>query len=161
VKIVTDALGATSGEAFLSLAHYKHSGHNTMGRFAHDDVAAARPEQVHVETLDAIVRRLTVPRVDVIKIDVEGAEAGVVAGGLSTLKEMQPILLMEINDKALRAQGSSADELLATLRRTLGYEVLNFSATTGRLEPLTANVELAPNVVAAPRARARELLEQG
>ena len=37
-------------------------------------------------------------KVDFIKIDVEGAEASVIAGGRATLRAMQPVLLMEIND---------------------------------------------------------------
>lgn len=160
VRIVTDALGSQSGEADLRLAQDKHSGHNTLGRFAHDDVAAARPERVRVETLDCIVERLALPRVDVLKIDVEGAEASVIAGAHATLTDMQPILLMELNDLPLRAQGHSAAELLATLRTTLGYEVLNFSEKTGRLELCMEGARLSENIVAASRRRVPELLER-
>lgn len=158
IRIVTEALGAASGEADLCLAQDKHSGHNTLGRFAHDDVAAARPERVQVETLDAVVERLALPRVDVIKIDVEGAEASVIAGGGVTLRTMQPILLMELNDHALRAQGNSADELLATLRDAFGYEALNFSSKTGRVELCAEGMPLSANIVAAPVHRVSGLL---
>lgn len=159
VRIVTEALGASAGEGHLCLAHYKHSGHNTMGSFAHDDVTAARPEQVRVETLDTIVQRLAVPRVDVIKIDVEGAEAKVISGGYQTLKSMQPILLMELSDRALRAQGNSAEELLTTLRGTFGYEILNFSLKTGRVELCPEGMPHSANIVAAPGRRLAELLK--
>lgn len=158
VKIVTDALGATPGEAFLFLAHYKHSGHNTMGRFAHDDVTAARPEHVRVQSLDTVVQRLTVPRVDVIKIDVEGAEAKVISGGYETLKTMQPILIMELSDRALRSQGNSAGELLAMLRETFGYEILNFSPKTGRVERYVEGIPASANIVAAPAHKVASLL---
>jgi FkbM family methyltransferase len=160
VRIVTEALGAAAGEADLCLAHDKHSGHNTLGRFAHDDVTAARPERVQVETLDAIVERLALPRVDVIKIDVEGAEASVIAGGHATLRTACPILLMELNDRALRAQGNGAEALLATLRGTFGYEVLNFSAKTGRVELCADGMPLSANIVAVPAQRVGELLER-
>ena len=123
-----------------------------------DDVAAARPEKVRVETLDSIVERLALPLVDVLKIDVEGAEASVIAGAHATLLAMQPILLMELNDLPLRAQGHSAMELLATLRETMGYEILNFSEKTGRLELCTEGARLSENIVAATRQRADELL---
>lgn len=158
VRIVTEALGASAGEAHLSLAHYKHSGHNTMGSFAHDDVTAARPEHVRVETLDAIVQRLALPRVDVIKIDVEGAEANVISGGHQTLKTMQPILLMELSDRALRAQGNSAEELLTVLRKTFGYEILNFSVQTGRVELCPDGLAHSANIVAAPSHHVARLL---
>lgn len=159
VRIVTEALGAAVGEAELSLAHDKHSGHNTLGMFAHDDVTAARPEHVLVETLDNVVERLALPRVDVIKIDVEGAEASVVAGGHSVLKTMRPVLLMELNDRTLRAQGNSAAELLATLRRTFGYEVLNFSTETGRAELCAEGAPHSANIIAAPSERVGELVQ--
>ncbi len=158
VRIVTEALGVTSGEADLRLAQDKHSGHNTLGRFAHDDVAAARPERVQVEALDNVVERLGLTKVDVLKIDVEGAEASVIAGAHTTLRNMRPILLMELNDLPLRAQGNSAAELLATLRETLGYEVLNFSEKTGRIELCTEGARLSENIVAATRERVPELL---
>ncbi len=158
VKILKEALGAASGDADLRLAQDKHSGHNTLGKFAHDDVAAARPERVQVEMLDYVVERLALPRVDVIKIDVEGAEASVIAGAHNTLKTMQPILLMELNDPALRAQGNSAAELLATLRGTLHYEVMSFSAKTGQIELSSEGVPISENIVAAPKQRVPELL---
>jgi FkbM family methyltransferase len=159
IWIVTEALGAASGEADLRLAHDKHSGHNTLGRFAHDDVTAARPERVTVETLDAITTRLALPRIDFIKIDVEGAEANVIAGGSATLKAMQPIMLMELSDRALRAQGHSAEELLATLRESFGYQILSFSEKTGRVEVCAEGVPLSSNIVAAPAHRVPQLLQ--
>jgi FkbM family methyltransferase len=158
VRIVTEALGAASGQADLRLAHDKHSGHNTLGRFAHDDVTAARPERVQVETLDVVVERLALPRVDFIKIDVEGAEASVIAGGHIALRTMRPVLLMELNDRALRAQGNSAEELLSTLRETFRYEVMSFSTETGRIELCAQGAPLSANIVAVPRNRVDELL---
>jgi len=159
VRIVTEALGAATGEADLRLAQDKHSGHNTLGRFAHDDVAAARPERVQVETLDVVVQRLALPRVDFVKIDVEGAEANVIAGSHDVLKTFRPILLMEVNDRALRAQGNCADELLSTLRKVFDYEVLNFSAKTGRVELCAEGAPLSANIVAAARERVADLLK--
>jgi FkbM family methyltransferase len=161
VTIVPAALGAAAGEADLRLAEGVHSGHNTLGMFAHDDVAAMRVEQVDVETLDHLVNRLGVTAIDFIKIDVEGAEASVIAGGCATLRAMQPVLLMEINDMALRAQRNSADQLLATLRDDFDYEILIFSADTGRLAPLVEGASLSPNIVAAPKHRAAQLLGRG
>ncbi len=158
VSVIAAALGAAPGEARLRLAHGFHSGHNTLGSFAHDDVVADSVEQVQVETLDSIVERLGLSRIDFIKIDVEGAEANVVRGGAGTLSRMRPILIVEVNDRALQAQGNSAESFLDLLRQGFDYEVLVFSNETGRVVRLTDTASLSANVVACPKQRVDELL---
>ena len=158
VEVISAALGATAGEADLHLAQGGHSGHNTLGKFAHEDVLAARSERVSIETLDAVVARLGFKRVDFIKIDVEGAEASVIMGGRRVLASMRPLMLVEINEGALQAQGTSANTLLSTLRTELGYEVLVFSQITGLPEVPTEGTELSANVLAVPKEKVREIL---
>ena len=153
VEIVPAALGAAAGHADLHLAHGAHTGHNTLGRFAHDDVVPARIERVPLETLDAVVARLGLTRVDVVKIDVEGAEANVIAGGWTVLTTLRPVLMMELNDGALRAQGSSEASLLATLRGELEYEILVFSTSTGLALMQTEGIPLSANIIAVPSER--------
>jgi FkbM family methyltransferase len=157
VSVVPAAIGAAVGIADLHLAHGVHAGHNTLGGFAHDDVVRASLERVPVEPLDSVIARLGLARVDFMKIDVEGAEASVIAGAQAVLTTMRPVLLMEINDAALRAQQNSAEVLLATLRDEFDYEVLVFSPVTGLPEPLCADVALSANIVALPRDRVSEV----
>jgi len=158
VSIVAAALGASNSVADLRLAHGVHAGHNTFGRFAHDGVQADSLEQVSVETLDKVVANLDLSRVDFIKIDVEGAEASVIDGARTVLTKMRPMILLEVNDSALRAQGSSAEVLLDTLRRAFNYEIMVFSPETGLIERLTESAPLSANVVAMPSERTAELL---
>ncbi len=153
VEVVPAALGAAAGHADLHLAHGAHTGHNTLGSFAHDDVVPARIERVSLETLDAVVARLALPHVDVVKIDVEGGEANVIAGARTVLSSMRPLIMMEMNDSALRAQGSSEASLLATLRGELGYEILVFGATSGLAELQVDSMPLSANVIAVPKER--------
>ena len=159
VEIVPAALGAAPGHADLHLAHGVHTGHNTLGRFAHDDVVPARVERVPLETLDAVVARLGLPRVDVVKIDVEGAEANVIAGMRNVLTLLRPMLMMEVNDGALRAQGSSEAALLETLRGEHGYEILIFSSKSGMAERRVLGEPLSSNVVAVPATKLRLSIE--
>ena len=144
------ALGAAAGSARLSIASSDHAGHNTLGAFAYEGVAVADAETVEVETLDAIVERLSLSRVDVVKIDVEGAEVGVIAGAAGTIRRFRPVFLIEANDAALRAQGASCAALLASLRTEHGYDILAFAAATGRAEPLADGAALSDNIVAVP-----------
>jgi FkbM family methyltransferase len=157
VTVVPAAIGATSGLADLHLAHGVHAGHNTLGSFVHDDVVRASLERVPIEPLDSVIARLGLGRVDFVKIDVEGAEARVIAGAMTVLTSMRPLLLLEVNDKALRDQGNSAASLVGSLRE-LEYEIFVFSSVTGLIEPATDGSPLSANVVAIPRERVAEAL---
>ena len=53
--------------------------------------------EVPCTTLDAFVESRRVDRVDVIKIDVEGAELSVLDGARRTLADHQPVVVMEFN----------------------------------------------------------------
>lgn len=159
VKVVPLALGATCGTAGLRLAQSAHSGHNTLGGFANDGVQAESVEQVKVCMLDSLAGELALDRIDVMKIDVEGAEANVIAGAREVLARTQPVIVLEISDKALRGQGSDAEQLIATLRE-LGYEIGVFSASTGCIELLAEGCDLSLNVVAMPRDRIPEIVGQ-
>ena len=46
-------------------------------------------------TLDSLARRMRLSRLDWIKIDVEGAELGILRGGMNTLRWFKPQLLIE------------------------------------------------------------------
>lgn len=158
VTVVPAAIGAASGLADLHLAHGVHAGHNTLGSFAHDDVVRASLERVPIEPLDAVIARLGLAQVDFVKIDVEGAEARVIDGAATVLNTMRPILLLEVNDKALRAQGADQGIGAVALRGGLGYEIFVFSPVTGLLESPRDGDPLSANVVAIPSERVADTI---
>jgi FkbM family methyltransferase len=86
--------------------------------------ARTHAEDIEVEvgssTLDESVKRLPPP--DVLKIDVEGAEPLVIAGGLEFLAARRPALVAEYNVRSLGDAGMSPDRYL-NLFRELGYGV--------------------------------------
>jgi len=157
VAIVPAALGSTCGVADLRLAQGVHSGHNTLGKFAHDGVQAERFQRVDLETLDKVASDLGLGGVDFVKIDVEGAEASVIYGARHVLTAMRPIILLEINDRALRAQATSGEALLATLRNDFNYEIMTFSTVTGTVELMVGSAPLSANVVAIPVERSSQI----
>jgi len=58
-----------------------------------------RTSKIQADTLDNIISELGLKRVDLIKIDVEGAEADVLKGAAKTLKKYKPKIVLEAWDK--------------------------------------------------------------
>lgn len=54
--------------------------------------------QVYADKLDKLLKRFDLARIDMIKIDVEGAEARVLKGARKTIMTHQPLLLIEVHD---------------------------------------------------------------
>jgi FkbM family methyltransferase len=157
VNVVPCAVGSSEGTAALQIASGVHSGHNTLGTLVYDDAPAVGVEHVPVERLDTLIDRQGVARVDVIKIDVEGAELHVLEGARRTLAAHRPILMVEANDEALQAQGASIASLVAFLRDELDYGIFVFSTETGRVEPM-GDSPASANIVAVPSERRAEIL---
>ncbi len=61
--------------------------------------------QVDVKTLDQIVERLGLTRLDLLKIDTEGFEPQVLEGARATLERFRPVIYLELNSWALIAHG--------------------------------------------------------
>lgn len=61
------------------------------------------------------------PKIDFIKIDVEGMEPAVIAGGMQLLTRDRPALYVEVNRPVLAQNGYTADEILHPLT-LLGYD---------------------------------------
>ncbi|MEP7341483.1 MAG: FkbM family methyltransferase [Acidobacteriota bacterium] len=66
----------------------------------------------------AVAQHLT--RLDVIKMDIEGAEPFALAGGYDLIREFRPTILIEVNKTALTRLGSSPAELWGIVS-DLGY----------------------------------------
>jgi FkbM family methyltransferase len=76
--------------------------------------------QVPVSTLDVLVKRLSLKRVDLIRMDLEGYEITVIKGMLWTLRKYSPRMLVEIHPHIVGAQ--SILKYLQSLER-FGFEV--------------------------------------
>jgi len=144
------ALADQNGEADLSVAGFEHEGQNTLGAFVHSGAALLRKERVPTRTLDDLVREGNLHKIDVVKIDVEGAEHRVLTGAQDVLKRFRPILLFEVLEAALEKQGATLDELLQLLR-SARYEVFGFDPESGQPAPGAFG---AGNMIAVPTENA-------
>lgn len=101
VQVHQCAVGERTGRAMLKLA-------DDPAYASTVDVAEHRGtgETISVEqkTLDQIWREEGEPKVDVVKLDVEGGELGVLRGGESLFKSCKPVLLVEANTTERRVK---------------------------------------------------------
>jgi len=144
-----EAVTEHDGVATLHVVDGEHAGQNTFGAPVYDGVAVVGDEEVPTTTIDSLVERCGVASVDFVKMDVEGAEFQALSGARKMLARDRPTILVEVNDDALRAQGSSSIALVDLLRK-VGYDVMEFG-DDGILIPVVGAVE-SLNVVALPRA---------
>jgi len=79
--------------------------------------------RVQCTTLDAIAEDMKFDHVDLVKIDVEGAEVKVLVGAKQTLQRHRPDLIVEINPVTLkRFSGTDPAELYRCIRE-YGYDM--------------------------------------
>lgn len=153
VTVVRSALGAARGRAAFHL-----SGGGDTSSLA-DQGTTRRVVVVDVTTLDEVLGDL-VP--SVIKLDLEGGEVDALRGMRRVLERAGDglVVFAECNPGALRAAGTTADDLLEELR-SHGFEVMVVNETGGCLTPFDGSVA-APGYLnlACARGAAFERLER-
>jgi len=139
VTVVPEALSDLPGAASLAVP-VKRGGRPGFG-LAHLGTEIARParmETVALTTLDALVEREGLPRVDLIKADIEGWEIPMLRGAQATLARFRPALLLELNAEHAARAGTRPEEAWELLR-PLGYVARRLDgATPGAAAPAFA-----------------------
>ncbi len=131
VEAIQAAVSDATGEARLEV-NPGHPGDHKLGT---DGVAVA------TTTVDDLLAARGWPEVSLIKVDVQGAEALVLAGARQALERSRPVLFLEVDDAGLRRYGSGASELLTSVVAR-GYTIHSrvggsFSAPLGVAEALS------------------------
>ncbi len=99
----------------------------TTGLGSNAEFSRHRTIGVRVVTLDALVARRGLTRLDLVKADVEGAEGRLLTGGDATLRRFRPHLLIELEDRHLARFGTSVDTIVGRLA-DLGYAPSHWSS---------------------------------
>jgi hypothetical protein len=99
-----------------------------------------RTVTVQAETIDTITESLGWPRVDMLKIDVEGHEIEVLRGAQRTILVHRPVVFFECNPNVLGDRSG----LVAFLR-----DAIEILGAIGRVEPLSGVVKMLPDAEAA------------
>jgi FkbM family methyltransferase len=107
----------TSGHATLHLVEPDNPGVNSIV----NPSPGARTLEVPTVTLDGYIVAHDVGRVDVIKIDIEGAEMPALRGGRDLFAgDESPVLVLEFHPSTLAYSGHSPDDLIG-LPASYGY----------------------------------------
>lgn len=112
VAVLPVALSDAEGEALLHLGLGARNHAPTLVAHGHTQTTP-----VKTRTLDALATELGLEQVDLLKLDVEGWEPQVLRGAARLLEAGRVgAVLCEVNEPWVRAAGSSAAQLVATLR---------------------------------------------
>lgn len=157
VKVASEALGETAGEAELYLAERAASVCNSLRPPAEP---ARERVRVRVARLDEWLEREGIERVDAVKLDVEGAERSVLRGAERLLERRpRPLILAEVSDRRTRAWNYPAREIVGMLAAR-GFAWFAVGAA-GRLERAdTQQAEWDGNYLAVPEERLEEVAAQ-
>lgn len=118
VRAHSVALGSTPGQLELRVPYGNAGGGSLIRR--HDPLHC-NAVSVPVHTLDSVVASCGITNIRLIKIDVEGFERDVIAGGESTFRLLKPhSVVFEANDSSNHSQ---SDREVLSLLLEFGYRV--------------------------------------
>jgi len=146
VTIEPVALGDHTGEATLFVVQNGETGCNSLHP---GDVGDTRPVTVELRRLDDYLARGEITRVDVVKMDIEGAELSVLRGAENLFRTRRPTLLCEIEEARISPWGYRGRDIV-DLVAGWGYD---WSAIApGGLHAMdTGRTTFSGNFVARPR----------
>lgn len=150
IQLNQTALSDTCSEASFAV----HSGEHASGDGLLDTGRCGECQYITIktETLDYWWGKNGKPRIDIVKIDVEGAELLVMRGGKDFFFRMRPPIVFEIHPENLRPYPYSAFDIIEFLEKC-GYEVLNLdrSALGGNQRMHLLNGNYAGEFLAVPK----------
>jgi FkbM family methyltransferase len=141
------ALGASEGTLVLA-----RGADTALNRIVSEGEGARVP----VMSLDTVAEREGLAGVDFVKIDVEGAESAVIAGGRRFLERESPLVMFEI------VEGGELRLDAARMLEQLGYRLFELAVDPPLLLPFSGNVPMGRlNLFAAKPDRVARLAAAG
>lgn len=115
VKALNAALTDKNSTQRLYLTRLKSVGHSLEKNFGW------KYETVKTLTLDKLVEKIGLKKIDLIKIDTEGAEVKILQGGTKTLKKYKPKLIIEMQSQK---NTNDAIDILKSLNYDLEVKII-------------------------------------
>jgi FkbM family methyltransferase len=162
VHVEQVALSDSDGKGVLQVNARGRDGLNTLGRATHPHSRVVAQEEVPVTMVDVFLKDRNIPRVDVMKVDIEGAELLLFRGARELLDRPDgPLILYEGFGFLSRGFGYHPVEILWFLE-SCGYSFFALNGDTGAISELKADyrydsmiIAVKPGHAAFARCRAR------
>jgi FkbM family methyltransferase len=153
VSVFPIALGREAAESTLYVVVGRDTGCNSLRSPAVTE--PTQTVQVSVTSLDTFLAHQNVARVDFIKMDVEGAELGVLEGAEELLgRRQRPVILTELADSRTLRWGYNASAIYDSLAAK-GYRWFAITQE-GKLRACPRTDQFGTNLVAFPDERVDE-----
>jgi FkbM family methyltransferase len=136
VTIIKSAVSSEEGTVKFGIA--QDGAMNSLAVTDHPGQSVNQWENVELTTIDNIISLYKLTKINLIKIDVEGAEKLVIDGAQNLLQsEDSPVLLLEASNLNSQSFGYSAKQILQQLLN-YGYKVYYFNPEkNGSLTPIS------------------------
>ena len=132
VVVTSGAVADYEGECCLQLNKNSKDGLNTMGQASHPDAEVIGRENAKVLTLDGFVDSRKIKRIDLMKVDVEGAELMVFTGAQRLLSsDDAPVVFYESFEWCTEGFAYHPVEIMWLLKEC-GYRLYVFDRQSGR-----------------------------
>jgi FkbM family methyltransferase len=107
---------------------------------------------ISLVTLDDFCEQAEIKQLDLIKMDIEGAELPALKGGIETLRRFMPYIIIEVQQETTSQAGYNAADILALLE-PLGYR-FDIIGRKGQLYPVVAtSLGRFQNILCSPLGR--------
>jgi len=158
VQVEDCALADVAGKQELALVGGINSGCNSLRQPNVTDPISSIT--VRVETLDEYLAGHTLPAIDFVKLDAEGAELAILKGACKLLTARpRPVIQCEVEEIRTRPWGYHPREVVALLD-TMGYRWFQLQEQ-GVLAPVDGRSEVDGNFFAVPAERVDQLRARG
>lgn len=132
VQLESLALAATEGSASLFQDESDSGGHSLLATNLWNNRGVTAAVPVTLITLDRWAERVKLDRLDAVKVDVQGAENGVLLGGKNTISRFRPELLIEVQHENVLTENA----VIGAMEAIGGYQVQNMEGELGPLGSL-------------------------
>ncbi len=123
-NVIPLQLAATAEETTLKLylASDNHGAHSTI---FNESRLTTTFEEIQGKPLDSIALAENITTIDLVKIDVEGAEYEVIQGMDTILKHQRPILVIELNHELQHGRGLTVEEFKSSMAERWNYRAFS------------------------------------
>lgn len=157
-------LGLSDCEATLSLsmqedfANGSSTGNAAIVIDDSDNVFKNVP--IQVRTLDSIRTELSIDRIDLMKVDIEGHEDKFLAGAAESIARLRPLIYIEVNEPYYTRRGLDVTEVFDSWIKRAGYDSVFHRDGKWIPLPISARRGIIDNALLVPNGQLPSILTQ-